>query len=169
MKSIIVVTTKDLKNHGRLLCHLLSKQNNIKAVLWDFKDYDGNEKQVSGTNYFIFLGDNEVTKTLTPLVENWLEEQGVRIGFDYRKAFIQQYEKPTNNELLYKAIMKYLEDDLIPNFGPIIAPGQINLPPITIALRYIKLCQDRKNATMNQYTFGIKKFMEESLEEFLNN
>ena len=172
MKSIVVVTTKELRNHGRVLCHLLSKKDSIKATLWEFKDYIGNEKTVSGNNYFVFIGDNEVTRTLTPLVENWIEEQGVKVGYDYRKAFIQQYGKPTDIDLLNKAIKYYWESTLSSFLGLLIIPliaNPFSVSPIVIALKYIKLSKDRKNTTMNQYTFGIKRFMEASLDGFLNN
>jgi len=180
MKSIVIVTTKELKNHGRILCHLLSKKDSLKAGLWDLKDYTGNEKTAAGNNYFVFIGDNEVTKPLTPMVENWIEDQGVKVGYDYRKAFIQQFGKPTDMELLNKALKDYWKEILVAIFGPAIfataAMSLIAMPlhllkpfPIVIALKYIKLSKDRKNTTMNQYTFGIKRFMEASLEGFLNN
>jgi ABC-type sulfate transport system permease subunit len=51
---------------------------------------------------------------------------------------------------------------------PLIA-NPFSVSPIVIALKYIKLSKDRKNTTMNQYTFGIKRFMEASLDGFLNN
>ncbi|MDD2262458.1 MAG: hypothetical protein PHV04_10145 [Clostridia bacterium] len=174
MKSIVVVTTKELKNHGRVLCHLLSKKDSLKAGLWDLKDYTGNEKTAAGNNYFVFIGDNEVTKPLTPMVENWIEDQGVKVGYDYRKAFIQQFGKPTDMELLNKALKDYWKEIIASFFGPwiitlIAMPGPVNPFPIALALKYIKLSKDRKNTTMNQYTYGIKRFMEASLEGFLNN
>ncbi len=104
VKSIIVVADEKLYENAMLLCHLLSREGNVKAAYWDYKEYRERANNVSSRMHYIFLGENKDTELITMLVANWTEDQGVRIGYDYRKGFIQQCGKPTDLELLIEVI-----------------------------------------------------------------
>lgn len=174
MKSVVVVTDKELKNHGRVLCHLLSKKDNVKAVLWDYKLFEENEKKITGQNHIIFLGDTNVSKVYIPLIGDWHSDQGIRWGYDNHKAVIYRTgivddTKYFENEL--KNYWKEIAGHSVVSFMPLLAPLGVILPfdvsLIYMAYAAIRRYKQKKNERMNQYTFGIKKFMETSLHGFI--
>ena len=60
----IIVADKDLAPFGRQLAHNLSEQENQDGAFWTIRHYIDNEAQIRGDQPVIFLGDNEVTRSV---------------------------------------------------------------------------------------------------------
>ncbi len=168
MEQIVVVADKELEGHGRILCHLLCKHGNIMATLWNIKNFKDNEHNTTANNRFIFLGDVEPIKLMVDSIDkdndNWIIDQGVRIGFDYHRAFIQQIDKPTNIDLLNESVKNFFKSFFIITL--IIQPtNPLNI--FKLVSEYTKLKKNKKDLMISQYTNAIKIFMEKTLERFL--
>lgn len=110
MKNIIVVADKDLKSIGRELVHAISKTKIAKASLFTPKQYTDNEHQIGGTQYVIFLGENDVSKDFIPLIQKKYEKHGVVWGYDASKAVIYTESSNINLNDLKKEIGSIKEE-----------------------------------------------------------
>lgn len=169
-KSVIVVYDKPQKKNAYLLCHIISKKNSaVKASQMTYEVYEANVEKSSSRNYYIFLGSNEALELIADKVENWTKEQGVRVGYDYHKGFIQIYDKPTSVKELNLRI-KTVSAKIIGWYSLIaILFGGIGIALMIIARLIIKSQKMKSDIIKLQYALGVTLFVEKYLDDFLAN
>ena len=90
-KEIIVVAPDQYRGLARKLAHRISKTNGCNGAFWNIKQFEGNEFQLGGNRYAIFMGnpdENPLTKDFL-LVTNEIKNQaGACFGFDGTKAVV---------------------------------------------------------------------------------
>lgn len=169
-KTVYVVYEKQQKNNARLLCHLISKKNNmVKAVQITYEVYEDNFQTRSARMYYIFIGNNKSLELIAAEVDNWTKEQGVMIGYDYRKGFIQRYDGPTKVKDLNLRI-KAVSAGIIGWYSLIaILFGGIGVALMIIARLIIKSQNKKSDIIKLQYALGATLFVEKYLDDFLAN
>lgn len=157
MKNIIVVADKELATYARKLVHSISKTPEIKASFFSTEQYQVNEAQVSGNNYVIFIGENDISKDYIKLIKFKYDKYGTKWGYDYHKAVIYV----SNSEFNFNEIRRqyyYLKDGIRHNASKI-----IYLPTLLMDLSISKLFPKSYNKKLKriQYETAINAFYSE--------
>lgn len=170
MKNVIVVAGKDIRKHGVKLVHILSKMPEVKSSLFTPKQFSNNESQKTGRNYVIFLGKNSAADPYIELIEKKETELGMAWGYDGPKAAIYLTELVMDIDKLKKENEKIHTalavsgiaafPLLLALFNPVYSIGGI--------IVFIKkVINQKKQAISLQYNFGIMKFLDQCLSEYL--
>jgi len=169
MINIIVVADKDLSTFARRLVHSLSKTGEIKSSFISTNMFKQNENQMTGNNYIIFLGKNEVSEDYVDLIKVDYDRHGIKWGHDYRKAiiyvdsFLKVNEDLLNLELSeVKSSVTNLKNALSKQDRTDIALAVISLfiypPAFFTSLIFSVLLKKRKLKKL-QYELGISTFL----------
>ena len=84
----IIVADKDLAPFGRQLAHNLSVHEAHDGAFWTIQHYLDNEAQIRGDQPVIFLGDNEVTKSLKDVLPERFAAEGTKCWYGGTKAIL---------------------------------------------------------------------------------
>lgn len=84
---VLVVSDCDEMELARQINHEISRKG-VKSAVYANKDYLDNEKQISGTQLVIFLGENELSRGIMSRIDWKYEKCGARWGISGPKVVI---------------------------------------------------------------------------------
>ena len=168
MKNIIIVADDKIKKSGRKFVHILSKSENIKAILYSPKMYENNENQITGNNYFIFLGKNKVSQDYISIITSWKKNKGVCWGYDNKKAMIYIENSDFSEEEIIKEIKRAQKSLIASGLWGI--PWVVFFPsllPFDLFKVIVKINEKKKIIQEKQFDIGMLNFIEQDLESYI--
>ena len=157
---IMVVAPDEYADIARKLVHIISSKDNYSSACWTIKKYKDNEQTIRGSQYVIFLGNedqNELTKDYLQVINLEHDKGGVCYGFDGTKAVVFGTGESKED------FVEFIKD----NAKTLLLPLKIyfwwlTFPYITIK-RYRKIKQLKKDQT----TLGVDLFMKNCFDEWV--
>ena len=156
----MVVAPDEYADIARKLVHIISSKDDFSSAFWTIKKYKDNEQTIRGSQYVIFLGNedqNELTKDHLQVIKLEHDKGGVCYGYDGTKAVMFGTGKKLGFlEFLYSEI-------IMTNIISFVAPS-----PGSMVLRYLKQKKDMEQLSKNQTELAVDLFMNRRFEEWVS-
>lgn len=173
MKNITIVADKTLSAYARKLAHEISKKEGYKATFATPEKFRDNESHISGKNYILFIGKNEISEDYIPLIKVKYEKHGIIWGYDDTKAIIYIKNSDVNEEDLKEYFKKTIDrikkdfsNDIKIGVGVGVVLGLFSLPYVGIYLLIKKIIKKNRIEKM-QYDLGVISFLETGFDDFI--
>lgn len=166
---VIVVAPEHYSSLARRMVHEISKHQDTKAVFWTTSKYNANEPTQSGDRPVIFIGnadENKFTESYLECIDELKEDDGAVYGSDASRAII--YGKGSLDKNYFDIVRegKFVIagksislSSAIPFAAPLVVGGA--------GYKYYKLKKEDQKHRANQVDHGIKLFLDEALEDWL--
>lgn len=177
MKNILVVANDNLREHAVHLVHAISNNEETKASYFTPQKFKDSESQITGKNYVIFIGENEISKPYISLIKRKYEEYGIVWGYDGTKAAIIVEDIQLKEKEMKKEI-----DNIIDNTAGVAATlGTVTIGSLTsfipafwipflmyVVYKYFMKKKRMQAAEKLQYKLGILFFLEKGFDNYLS-